>query len=102
MHGNVNNPLKLSNGDKTVDAKGWMQWDAGETSAVFTVAIAQPPVSGGGADTYTPPQTTWDIDVDSAGGDKFQKGPATASVTAVVSKPDSTTTIHWTAPVQLD
>jgi hypothetical protein len=103
MHGNVNSPLGLEDSGHTVDAQGWMLWDTGETSAVFTIGITQGTVSGTGSGTYQRGRTTWDIPVTAGNGADFHEGQATASVTAVVSNGGAPpTTVNWTAPVQLD
>jgi hypothetical protein len=103
MWGNVFSPLNRQNNDRTVDAKGWMQWDTGETSAVFTIGITQGIVSGTGSGPYQNGKTTWDIRVAAANNQQFQRGPANASVTAVVTHSDgSTTTVNWTTVVQLN
>jgi hypothetical protein len=102
VKGNVDNPLGRSNSGHTVQAEGWMQWDAGESSAVFTVGITQGVVAGTGSATYQPNDTSWDINVTAGNNGSFQYGPASASVTAVVSNGSGPpTTVNWTTPVQL-
>jgi hypothetical protein len=103
MWGNVDTPLNRQSNDTVVDAKGWMQWAPHEQSAVFTVGITQGGVSGTGSKTCQNTQTTWQIPVKAAGNQKFQKAAAMASVTAVVTYDDgSTTTVNWTTQVQLN
>lgn len=104
MWGNVDSPLNRQNSGRKVDAEGWMGWDAGETSAVFTIGITQGTgVSGTGSGTYKAGVITWDILVTAAGSNQFQHGQATVSVTAVVSNGGGpTTTVNWTTPVQLN
>jgi hypothetical protein len=102
MWGNVDTPLGREHSDTVVDARGWMQWAPHEESAVFTVGITQGTVSGTGSKTYQNTDLTWQIKVQAANNQKFQQGQATASVTAVVTYDDhSTTTVNWTATVQL-
>jgi hypothetical protein len=103
MWGNVDSPLNRQSNNTEVDAHGWMQWAPNEQSAVFTVVITQGIVSGTGSEPYTNNKTTWDITVKAANNQKFQQGPATASVTAVVTYSDhSMTTVNWTRQVQLN
>jgi hypothetical protein len=106
MWGNVDSPLSRQSNDTEVDGKGWMQWAPGEQSAVFTVGITQGGVSGTGSKTYRnpggDPRENWQIPVKAAGNQKFQKGQAMASVTAVVTYANPpTTTVNWTAQVDL-
>jgi hypothetical protein len=103
MWGNVNSPLNIANSGKRVDAEGWMEWDTGETSAVFTIGITQNTVSGTGSGTYDSNKDEWDIKVTAANNREFQRGEATASVTAVVANGSNpSTTVNWTAQVQLN
>jgi hypothetical protein len=103
MWGNVDSPLNRQSNDTEVDAKGWMQWAPHEESAVFTVMITQNTVSGTGSKTYDKTKTTWQIPVKAANNQKFQQGQAMASVTAVVTYDDgSTTTVNWTTQVVLN
>ena len=102
MWGNVDSPLNLQSDDTEVDAKGWMEWAPHEESAAFMVVITQATVSGTGSKTYDNTKTAWQIPVKAGQGKKFQRAAAMASVTAVVRYDNgSTTTVNWTAQVDL-
>jgi hypothetical protein len=106
MNGNIDDQLGLKQGDFTVDARGWMQFNAGEVSADYAVTAIQGNVSGTGYKNYVASKVgqkmEWKVDVTCTAGTKFNRTTAHVTVTANVKRSDgSIVPTSWGKDVQL-
>jgi hypothetical protein len=87
MNGNFNPMLNLK-GSGTVDARGWLIWDADDESAKITVTVTQNGTTGTAKEfTCTPKDDTWKVDVTASG--KYAYGSANGKAEAIVTKKPS-------------
>jgi hypothetical protein len=98
MNGNFNTMLSRKHSGETVDARGWLIWDADDVSAEITVTIAQngmtvaaPPFQ------RTPEDDDWRVDVDAISA-QFLRGSASGSATATVTTVNGPEQYYWESP----
>jgi hypothetical protein len=97
MNGNIYSELGLKDSDRTIDARGWLEFEGNEQQATLTVKFTQNGVWGTKSQSYTrdpgKARIEWDIDVTAANGGTFQKtladGRADADVTAPANSQDA-------------
>jgi hypothetical protein len=89
MHGQINDTARLHGDGKTLQATGWLEFDADEKSTVVLVTVTQEGSTVTGPSGNTPSiKKTWAAEVD--GDDTFRPGPARAEATATVYLRDGT------------
>jgi hypothetical protein len=100
MNGNFDRRQGLKQDDRTVDARGWLEWDDDDVSAEITITIRQ----GDGCEAQAPfisepPSDTWQVDVTRGSEPWWTRGPASGTASAVVTKQDgSTENVDWESP----
>jgi hypothetical protein len=100
MNGNFDEQQNLKNSDQTVDARGWLTWDADDESAQITITVTQdgyacpaPPI------TCRPSDATWRVPVTRDSPPPWSKGTATGTAAATVTRQDGTTyDVPWDSP----
>src|SRR3954452_17140799 len=99
MNGNFDPTQNLKNNDQTVDTRGWLSWDATDASAQITISVTQNGYTCPGQPiTCTPHDTTWRVELSRAPA-QWQKGGASGTAAATVTRRDgSTYNAPWTSP----
>jgi hypothetical protein len=83
MLGQINDTARLHGDGKTLQATGWLEFDADEKSTVVLVTVTQGGSTVTGPSGNTPSiKKAWAAEVD--GNDTFHLGPAHAEATATV------------------
>jgi hypothetical protein len=110
MNGNIYDELGTRNGKRTVAGEGWLAWDDGDASAVYSVTVTQNGAAGSSAITPIPrdgaaagEEIDWDVEVPTS-GNKFKRGTAHAIFTATVNVDGggAAYAISWGKDVELD
>jgi hypothetical protein len=100
MNGNFDPTQNLRNSDQTVDARGWLSWDATDASAEITISVVQNGYTCPAAQpiTCTPRDSTWRVDV-TRPAPPWQRGGAAGTAAATVTRRDgSTYDVPWDSP----
>jgi hypothetical protein len=99
MHGNFNTMLNRKQHDSTVDARGWLIWEADDVSASITVTVIQNTITAAGEPIEcSPDDETWKVDVASGNG-AFMQGSASGNARAIVTKTDGAKVEqYWESP----
>jgi hypothetical protein len=101
MNGNFDERQGLKHDDRTVDTRGWLEWDADDLSAEITITLRQGDDCEAHAPAFTcqPPSDTWQVDVTRGSEPWWTRGSASGTAKAVVRKQDgSTEQVDWDSP----
>jgi hypothetical protein len=103
MNGNIYSPLGLSQDDRSVNAKGWIEFQGAEQSAVLTVTFTQNGVSGSESRTYKRGNKNpmdWDMKVTANDNKRYQRDDTADGHAVAVAKPAGGA--DWHRNVDLD
>jgi hypothetical protein len=105
VRANFDDPLRLDNGNRRVDAAGPLVWDGQTGECEIAVTITQN-VNGttvtatGDSGDYRAPSDRWDADADTRDHEQLQSG-ATAQAVGIITLKSSSHKIQWSQPVTL-
>jgi len=99
MNGNFDRRQNLKDGDRTVDARGWLEWDDDDDFADITITVIQDgDECSGPTIRCEPPSEEWRVEV-TRPDPPWSRGPASGRAAAVVTKKDGTTQDDpWDSP----
>ena len=95
-------PMAIGPDGRSLLTEGPVDWEPGETTAIFFVVVRQGRVIATGVRQQQPPSATWAVSTRVRGAGHLVPGPARGFGTAVVFQADgSLTTRVWSGPITL-
>jgi hypothetical protein len=95
-------PMPIGANGRSLTTDGPVDWDPGETRAIFFIVVRQGAVIATGIRQQQPPSETWQVRTRVRGHGSLVPGPADGFGTAVVLNADgSLETRVWSGPITL-